>query len=49
MGELLRSQSMQLVQLYIQVEAAHDTVDELGDLGTVQFRDVSFANYNVVL
>lgn len=41
MGELFRSQPMQLVQLFVQVEAAHDTVDELGKLGLIQFRDVS--------
>jgi len=40
MGDLWRSQSMQLVQLFINLEAAHDTVDELGELGLVQFRDV---------
>ena len=31
----------QLVQLYVQIEAAHDTVDELGKLGLVEFKDVS--------
>eukprot|EP01125_Pyxidicula_operculata_P007322 TRINITY_DN2492_c0_g1_i3.p1 TRINITY_DN2492_c0_g1~~TRINITY_DN2492_c0_g1_i3.p1 ORF type:complete len:866 (-),score=210.00 TRINITY_DN2492_c0_g1_i3:33-2630(-) len=41
MGELWRSQEMQLVQLYVQIEAAHDTVDELGHLGLVQFRDLN--------
>jgi V-type H+-transporting ATPase subunit a len=41
MGELWRSEHMQLVQLFVQVEAAHDTVDELGKLGVIQFRDVS--------
>ena len=41
MGSILRSRSMLLVQLYIQIEAAHDTVDELGKLGLIQFRDVS--------
>jgi len=40
MGELLRSQEMELVQIYMEMEAAHDTVDELGRLGLVQFRDV---------
>lgn len=40
MGDLWRSQPMQLVQLFINLEAAHDTVDELGELGLVQFRDV---------
>ena len=32
---------MLLVQLYIQIEAAHDTVDELGKLGLIQFRDLN--------
>lgn len=40
MGELWRSEEMQLVQLYVQIEAAHDTVDALGELGLIQFRDV---------
>lgn len=41
MGDLWRSQPMQLVQIFINVEAAHDTVDELGELGLVQFRDLN--------
>jgi len=41
MGELFRSQEMHLIQLFFQLEAAHDTFDELGELGLVQFRDVS--------
>jgi V-type H+-transporting ATPase subunit a len=40
MGELWRSDDMELIQLYIQKEAAHDTVEEIGKLGVVQFRDV---------
>lgn len=32
---------MQMVQLYVQSEAAHATVNELGKLGTVQFRDMN--------
>lgn len=32
---------MQLIQLYIQKEAVRDTVDELGKLGVVQFRDLN--------
>eukprot|EP01111_Echinosteliopsis_oligospora_P019970 TRINITY_DN992_c0_g2_i2.p1 TRINITY_DN992_c0_g2~~TRINITY_DN992_c0_g2_i2.p1 ORF type:complete len:855 (-),score=239.34 TRINITY_DN992_c0_g2_i2:45-2609(-) len=39
MGTLWRSQPMQLIQLFVQIEAAHDTVDELGQLGLVEFRD----------
>ena len=32
---------MSLVQLIIPTEVAHDAVYELGDLGDVQFKDVS--------
>jgi len=31
---------MQLVQLFVQIEAAHFSVDELGKLGLIEFRDV---------
>jgi len=41
MGELWRSEEMQLVQLFVQIDAAHDTVDELGKLGLIQFRDLN--------
>eukprot|EP01091_Cochliopodium_minus_P006469 TRINITY_DN1638_c0_g3_i1.p1 TRINITY_DN1638_c0_g3~~TRINITY_DN1638_c0_g3_i1.p1 ORF type:complete len:802 (-),score=235.14 TRINITY_DN1638_c0_g3_i1:43-2448(-) len=41
MGELFRSQEIQLIQLFIQFDAAHDTVEELGNLGRVQFRDLN--------
>jgi len=41
MGTLWRSEEMQLVQLYVQIEAARDTVDELGNLGLIQFRDMN--------
>ncbi len=37
---LWRAEPMSLVQLFIQLDAAHDTVDELGKLGILQFRDV---------
>lgn len=40
MGSTWRSAPMHLVQLFVQMEAAHDTVDELGQLGVIQFRDV---------
>ena len=33
---------MSLVQLFVPAEVAHDTVAELGELGNVQFKDVSF-------
>lgn len=32
---------MSLVQLFVPAEVAHDTVAELGELGDVQFKDVS--------
>jgi len=32
---------MLLVQFYIQIDSAHETVDELGKLGLVQFRDLN--------
>eukprot|EP01105_Mastigella_eilhardi_P003268 TRINITY_DN1421_c0_g3_i1.p1 TRINITY_DN1421_c0_g3~~TRINITY_DN1421_c0_g3_i1.p1 ORF type:complete len:891 (+),score=316.40 TRINITY_DN1421_c0_g3_i1:129-2801(+) len=41
-----RSQPMQLVQLFIQRDAAHDTLDELGEAGLVHFRDLN-ANVNM--
>lgn len=40
MGELWRSQPMQLIQIFLNSDAAHDTLDELGEVGLVQFRDV---------
>jgi len=40
MGQLFRSEEMQLVQLFMSLEAARDTVDELGELGIIQFKDV---------
>jgi len=41
MGELFRSEEMQLVQLFMSLEAARDTVDELGELGIIQFKDLN--------
>lgn len=42
MGALFRSEEMVLAQLFIQPEAAYQSISELGETGTVQFRDVSF-------
>lgn len=44
MGELFRSEEMTLAQLFLQSEAAYCCVSELGELGMVQFRDVSFSH-----
>jgi len=41
MGQLFRSEEMQLVQLFMSLEAARDTVDELGELGIIQFKDLN--------
>ena len=35
------SEEMSLIQLFIPTEVAHDTILNLGELGRVQFRDVS--------
>ncbi|GLT41132.1 hypothetical protein SLA2020_152180 [Shorea laevis] len=39
--DLLRSESMQLAQLNIPIEAAHRTISYLGDLGLFQFKDLN--------
>ncbi|KAF3845998.1 hypothetical protein F7725_003076 [Dissostichus mawsoni] len=41
MGELFRSEDMTLAQLFLQSEAAYCCVSELGEIGMVQFRDVT--------
>lgn len=41
MGSLFRSEGMALCQLFLQSESAYTCVSELGELGLVQFRDVS--------
>lgn len=41
MGCLFRSEEMCLVQLFLQAGSAYNCVSELGELGLVEFRDVS--------
>lgn len=41
MGALFRSEDMTLLRLYFERSAAHDTVDELGNLSLVQFVDLN--------
>ncbi|CAD7084736.1 unnamed protein product [Hermetia illucens] len=41
MGSMFRSEAMALCQMFIQPEAAYTTVSELGESGTVQFRDMN--------
>lgn len=36
-----RSEEMNLVQLFVQSDAAHETLHELGQIGAIQFKDVS--------
>lgn len=40
-GSLFRSEDMVLVRLYFDRAAAHDTIDELGELGLCQFKDLN--------
>ena len=35
-----RSEEMNLVQLFVQSDAAHETLHELGKIGSIQFKDV---------
>lgn len=39
--DLWRSEEMQLVQLMIPAESAHDTIFALGDIGLLQFKDLN--------
>lgn len=41
MGSLFRSESMTLCQLFLQSEAAYNSVAELGALGLVEFKDLN--------
>ena len=41
MSSLLRSEEMCLAQLFLQSGSAYDCISELGELGLVEFRDVS--------
>ena len=41
MGSLFRSEEITLAQLFLQSDSAYSCVRELGELGKVQFRDVS--------
>lgn len=47
MGSMFRSEEMALCQLFIQPEAAYTSISELGELGTVQFRDVSAVHVKI--
>lgn len=40
-GSFFRSENMVLLRLYFDRAAAHDTIDELGELGICQFKDLN--------
>ena len=40
-ASLFRSEEMTLAQLFLQSDSAYSCVRELGEIGKVQFRDVS--------
>lgn len=40
MGELWRSKEMSLVEVFIPLDIARDTVKELGEKSIIQFKDV---------
>lgn len=44
MGSIFRSEEVCLVQLFLQSGSAYNCVSELGELGLVEFRDVSLLN-----
>lgn len=41
MGSVFRSEEMCLAQLFLQSGSAYDCISELGEMGLVEFRDVS--------
>uniref|UniRef100_A0AAY4CH58 V-type proton ATPase subunit a n=1 Tax=Denticeps clupeoides TaxID=299321 RepID=A0AAY4CH58_9TELE len=46
MGSLFRGEEMCLAQLFLQSGSAYDCISELGELGLVEFRDVSRSRAN---
>ena len=40
MGSLYRSEEMKLINLFVQPEAAFNCINDLGEAGMVQFKDV---------
>lgn len=47
MGSMFRSEEVALVQLFLPTAAAYTCVSQLGELGLVEFRDVSGAEMGV--
>ena len=42
---IFRSEKMSLYQLFLQNESAYRCISELGELGCVEFRDVSTSRF----
>jgi V-type H+-transporting ATPase subunit a len=49
MSTIFRSEEMTLCQLFLQPDAAYSCISELGELGIVQFRDVCYFIYLLLL
>lgn len=47
MGSMFRSEEVALAQLFLPTAAAYTCVSQLGELGLVEFRDVSGAGMGV--
>lgn len=47
MGSGFRSEEMCLAQLFLQSGSAYDCISELGEMGLVEFRDVSLDSATV--
>lgn len=40
-----RGEEMKLCQMYFQSEAVYSSVSQLGEMGVIQFKDVSFFHF----
>jgi hypothetical protein len=49
MSTIFRSEEMTLCQLFLQPDAAYSCISELGELGIVQFRDVCYFIYLLLI
>uniref|UniRef100_A0A6Q2YNL4 V-type proton ATPase subunit a n=1 Tax=Esox lucius TaxID=8010 RepID=A0A6Q2YNL4_ESOLU len=49
MGSVFRSEEMCLAQLFLQSGSAYDCISELGEMGLVEFRDVSIPTVSCVV
>jgi hypothetical protein len=49
MARWFRSEPMEYVSLIVNEDAAHDCLGELGNLGVIQFTDVSISSFIIAL